>query len=106
MKGQEETVTTENEIARRVAKVEELVAGHQDAHNKLEAMLRDMFRKNDPLDHLTPVIAIVCLSALEGIAIYRHEDGTMFMPIVAAIAALAGVKLGDTVRDIFGGKKK
>lgn len=94
MEGEEQGPITDNESARRLVKLERAIVAHTDAH-----------QKRDPLDRLTPIVAILSLAGLEGIAIYRHEDGTMFMPIVAAIAALAGVKLGDTVRDIFGKKK-
>lgn len=83
-----QTLTTENEVPRRLAKLEEAVAAHTAKHK-------------DPFDKLTPMIAIVALGGLEGLAIYRELDGAMFAPVVAAIAALAGVKF----RDIFGDRK-
>lgn len=94
MNGAEEYVTTENEIPRRLAKLEDAIAHHTAAH-----------QKKDPLDRITPIVAILALCGIEAFAIYKGADGTMFAPIVAVIAAIAGVKMGDTIRDIFGGKK-
>lgn len=47
-------------------------------------------------------VAIVCISVLEGIALWQGIDGTQFMAVIAAIAALgggiAGIKAGDLFR--------
>ena len=92
MNGNEERVTTENEMPRRVAKVEEMLAALVAEHKKA---------RRDPFDRITTAVAIVALAAIEGLAIHKGADGAMFMPVIALIAALAGIKM----KDVFGGKK-
>lgn len=47
-------------------------------------------------------VAIIALAVLEGIALWQGIDGTQFMAVVAAIAALgggvAGIKVGDILK--------
>lgn len=110
-----EEIITENEIPRRLAKLEDALVAlakcQEDGDPRLvdleRAVARLLARRGpDVLDHVAPLLAIACLAGLEGIAIYRHEDGAMLLPVVAAIAALAGVKMGDIIRDILGTVKK
>ena len=90
-----EGITTENEVPRRLGKVEEGLARLLEEHEK-----------KDPLDRVTPIVAIVALAAIEALALHKGADGAMFAPVIALIAAIAGVKMGDTIRDVFGGKRK
>jgi tetrahydromethanopterin S-methyltransferase subunit E len=45
-------------------------------------------------------IGVICLTALQSIALFQHIDGALFLPIVAAItgviAGAVGYKHGDT----------
>jgi len=46
-------------------------------------------------------VAIVCISVLEGIALWQGIDGTQFMAVIATIAALGGVAVGFKGSDIL-----
>lgn len=46
-------------------------------------------------------VAIVAIAGLEALALWRGIDGTQFMAVVAAIAALGGGVAGVKVGDIF-----
>ena len=43
------------------------------------------------------ITAIVTIGALEGLALYRGIDGQFFALVIAAIAALGGVKIGEMI---------
>lgn len=57
------------------------------------------------LDKVTVTVAILSLAALEAFAIQKGADGTMFMPIVAAISLLGGVKAKDVFKDVWNRRK-
>ena len=46
---------------------------------------------------IATIVAILSLAGLEALALHKEVDGTLFVPVVAAIAGLGGFK----VRDIF-----
>lgn len=46
-------------------------------------------------------VAIIAISALEGIALWQGIDGTQFMAVIAAIAALGGVPVGIKLGDLL-----
>jgi len=50
------------------------------------------------------VVAIVSISTLEGIALHEGIDGTLLVPVVAAIVAVTAGFCGFKVRDIFKNK--
>jgi len=52
------------------------------------------------------IVAIIAIAILEGMALHRGIDGTLFVPAVAAITALAAGFAGFTVHDIFPGKRR
>lgn len=52
------------------------------------------------------LVAILALAGLEGLALYRDIDGAFFMPVVTAIALIAGVKLNDIIGTLRGGNDK
>ena len=52
----------------------------------------------------TPVIAMVCISGLEGIAMFRGIDGATLGLVVAALAGLGGYELKAYVDRLKGGK--
>lgn len=45
-------------------------------------------------DNDVTVVAIVCLTVLECVAMLTHTDGAFFMPIASLVSGLAGYKLG------------
>ncbi len=47
------------------------------------------------------IVAIVALAGLEALALHKGIDGTLFVPVVAAIVALAAGFGGFKVRDIL-----
>lgn len=47
------------------------------------------------------IVAIVAIAILEGMALHRGIDGTLFVPAVAAITTLAAGFAGFKVHDIF-----
>ncbi len=52
----------------------------------------------------TPVVAMVLIAALEGIALWRGVDGAVFGIVIAALAGLGGYEI-KTIRDkVKGGK--
>lgn len=52
---------------------------------------------NDPVTekNVTILIAIVCITILEVVAMITGHDGVYFVPAVAIIAALAGYKISS-----------
>lgn len=52
---------------------------------------------NDPVTekNVTILIAIVCITLLEVVAMLTGHDGVYFVPAVAIIAALAGYKISS-----------
>ncbi|KKM13589.1 hypothetical protein LCGC14_1714740 [marine sediment metagenome] len=52
----------------------------------------------------TPIVAMICISALEGIALWRGVDGAVFGIVIAALAGLGGFSLKATINKVKGGK--
>ena len=52
---------------------------------------------NDPVTekNVTILIAIVCITLLEVVAMCTGHDGVYFVPVVAVVAALAGYKISS-----------
>lgn len=44
---------------------------------------------------LVIVTAMLCITVLEGIALYKNIDGTLLATVVAALAGLGGYTLGQ-----------
>jgi len=49
------------------------------------------------LTEATPIVAILALAALEGIALATHTDGAAFGIVIAAIAGLGGYQVKKIV---------
>lgn len=45
------------------------------------------------------IVAIICISILEGIALWRGINGTVFATVIAAIAGLGGYTLGRITKE-------
>lgn len=41
------------------------------------------------------IVAIICITVLEGIALWKGINGTVFATVVAALAVLGGYTLGQ-----------
>ena len=52
----------------------------------------------------TPIAAMVCITALEGIALWRGVDGAVFGFVIAALAGLGGYEI-KVLRDKTKGGK-
>lgn len=52
---------------------------------------------NDPVTekNVTILIAILCITILEVVAMLTGHDGVYFVPVVAVVAALAGYKISS-----------
>ena len=58
-------------------------------------------RLSGPAAAAVACVAIVCIAALEGVALWQGIDGTQFMAVMAVIAALGGVAVGVKGGDIL-----
>lgn len=83
-------------VEERLAKLEQALAAVQD-----KAEDRKLQRISRVVDGLGAVVSAVGLVILEVVALAKGVDGTFFMPVVALVAALGGLKLKDIVGGIL-----
>lgn len=90
-----------DKLEERMVKIEQAVVAVQD---KMDKVARISARAT--LDSIGAVVAIVAIVVLEVYAIHKGVNGTFFLPVVAVVAALGGVKANEIIEGIFGRRKK
>lgn len=52
----------------------------------------------------TPIVAMICITGLEALALYKGIDGALFSLAIAALAGLGGYEI-KVIRDKYKGGK-